>query len=426
MSDDRRPTEGADDDPQPAERTAPATGVVEPASGSVDKPPLDAPEPERTEPAGAAWLPDVVTTLLAIALAMVVGAVLVALSDEDAVQSLSYVFSYPADFFSFAGEAIWESYSSLVAGSVGSTGAIGTTLVRAAPLICAGLGVTLAFRAGLFNIGAQGQLVVGALTAGYVGFTWDLPPGVHLVAAILAGMLGGAIWGGIAGLLKARTGAHEVITTIMLNYLATSFLLNYLLSKDAFQRSGSDNAQSPPPADSAMYLQIGNIHLGVFVAVAAAIVVWWLIERSTFGFELRAVGANPAAARTAGMSVERVYTLAMLGAGLLAGLAATMNLLGKGDSLSSGVAGSIGFDAITVALLGRATPLGTVFAGLLFGALSVGGTAMQASAGTPKELGDVLQALIVLFVAAPALVRGIVRMRAAGGGSTVMAKGWGS
>ena len=227
-------------------------------------------------------------------------------------------------------------------------------------------------------------------------------------------------------MLKARTGAHEVITTIMLNYLATSFLLNYLLSKDAFQRAGSDNSQSPPPADSAMYPGFGNIHLGVFVAVAAAIVVWWLIERSTFGFELRAVGANPAAARTAGMSVERVYTLAMVGAGMLAGLAATMNLLGKGDSLSSGVAGSIGFDAITVALLGRASPLGTVFAGLLFGALSVGGTAMQASAGTPKELGDVLQALIVLFVAAPALVRGIFRLRAAGGGDTVMAKGWGS
>ncbi len=411
---------------RPSDGTAATSEASEPAPGSVDKPPLDAPEPERRQPPGAAWLPDVVTTLLAIVLALVVGAVLVALSDEDAVQSLSYVFSYPADFFSFAGEAIWESYSSLVTGSIGSLGAIGTTLVRAAPLICAGLGVTLAFRAGLFNIGAQGQLVVGSLTAGFVGFTWDLPPGVHLVAAILAGMIGGAIWGGIAGVLKARTGAHEVITTIMLNYLATSFLLNYLLSKDAFQRAGSDNAQSPPPADSAMYPGLGNIHLGVFVALAAAIVVWWLIERSTFGFELRAVGANPTAARTAGMSVERVYTLAMVGAGMLAGLAATMNLLGKGDSLSFGVAGSIGFDAITVALLGRASPLGTVFAGLLFGALSVGGTAMQASAGTPKELGDVLQALIVLFVAAPALVRGIFRMRTAGGGDTVMAKGWGS
>ena len=299
----KRPDDG--DDRTRSERSTATAEAVEPAPGSGDKPPLESPEPERTQPPGAAWLPDVITTLLAIALALVVGAVLIALSDEEAVQSLSYVFSYPADFFSYAGEAIWESYSSLVAGSVGSLGAIGTTLVRAAPLICAGLGVTLAFRAGLFNIGAQGQLVVGSLTAGYVGFTWDLPPGIHLLAAILAGMIGGALWGGIAGLLKARTGAHEVITTIMLNYLATSFLLNYLLSKDAFQRAGSDNAQSPPVSGSARYLELGNIHLGVFVAVAAAIVVWWLIERSTFGFELRAVGANPDASRTAGMSVER-------------------------------------------------------------------------------------------------------------------------
>ena len=420
----------SDEPSQPErERSAAATSAVaEPAPGSVDKVPVTSHEPDQQPgpPPGATWLPDVVTTLVAILLALLVGAVLVALSDQEAVESLGYVFTYPADFFSYAGEAVWESYSSLVTGSVGSIDAIGVTLVRAAPLICAGLGVTLAFRAGLFNIGAQGQLVVGALVAGYVGFTWDLPPGLHLVVAILAGMLGGAIWGATAGLLKARTGAHEVITTIMLNYLATSFLLNYLLSQEAFQRPGSDNAQSPRPADSAMFPQLGNIHLGVFVALAAAILVWWLIERSTFGFELRAVGASPDAARTAGMSVERVYTMAMLLAGLLAGLAATMNLLGKGDSLSSGVAGTIGFDAITVALLGRATPLGTVLAGLLFGALSVGGTAMQASAGTPKELGDVLQALIVLFVAAPALVRGIVRMRAAGGGSTVMAKGWGS
>jgi len=423
MSTEQPPSTGE----QGAGASAAQATQATPAAGTPGQGPASArPADEKAAPPGAAWLPDVVTTLLAIGLALVVGAVLVALSDEDAVEALGYVFSYPADFFSFAGEAIWESYSSLVSGSVGSLGAIGTTLVRAAPLICAGLGVTLAFRAGLFNIGAQGQLVVGALMAGYVGFTWDLPPGVHLLAAILAGMIGGALWGAIAGLLKARTGAHEVITTIMLNYLATSFLLNYLLSKEAFQRPGSDNAQSPRPADSAMFPQFGNIHLGVFVAVAAAIVVWWLIERSTFGFELRAVGANPQAARTAGMSVERVYTMAMLLAGLLAGLAATMNLLGKGDSLSSGVAGTIGFDAITVALLGRATPLGTVLAGLLFGALSVGGTAMQASAGTPKELGDVLQALIVLFVAAPALVRGIVRMRAAGSGNTVMAKGWGS
>ncbi len=390
------------------------------------EPAAPAPEPKSPDqPPGAAWLPEVITTLVAILLAMLVGAILIAVSDEESVSSLSYIFSYPQDFFSSAGSAIWDSYSALISGSVGSPHAIGITLVRAAPLICAGLGVTLAFRAGMFNIGAQGQLVVGSLMASYVGFTWDLPPGIHLVAALLAGLIGGAIWGAIAGFLKARTGAHEVITTIMLNYLATRFVLDYLLSQEAFQRPGSDNQQTPVVDSNAMYPHVGNVHLGVLVAFAAAIVVWWLIERSTFGFELRAVGANPAAARTAGMDVERTYTYARLGAGLLAGLAATMNLLGKGDPVSMGSAGSIGFDAITVALLGRATPLGTVLAGLLFGALTVGGQAMQASAGTPKELGDVIQALIVLFVAAPAFVRGLIRMRSQGSESGMLAKGWG-
>jgi ABC-type uncharacterized transport system permease subunit len=384
------------------------------------------PPPEEIErPARYEWLPTVKVTIAAVVLALIVGAFLIAFSDDDAIESLKWFFSAPQDFFSRAGSAIGESYWALLKGSLGSWHAISTTLVRSAPLICAGLGVTLAFRAGLFNIGAQGQLIIGALGAGYVGFSWDLPPGVHLIAALVAGLLLGGLWGALAGFLKARTGAHEVITTIMLNYLATSVLL-YALSKDAFQRPGSDNPQSPTAADSARFPSVADTHLGVILAFVAAALVWWILERSTIGFEMRAVGANDSAARTAGMSVPKVYTVAMLLAGALAGLAATMNVLGHHDSLSPSMAGSIGFDAITVALLGRATPLGTVFAGLLFGALSVGGVAMQASAGTPKELTQVLQALIVLFVAAPALVRALLRIKAAGGGSTVMAKGWGS
>jgi simple sugar transport system permease protein len=172
---------------------------------------------------------------------------------------------------------------------------------------------------------------------------------------------------------------------------------------------------------------VAGIHVGVLLAVVAAVGVWWLLERSTLGFEMRAVGANADAARTAGMSVQKVYTLAMLVAGALAGLAAVQQILGHHDSLTTNVAGAIGFDAITVALLGRATPLGTVLAGLLFGALSAGGVQMQASeAATPLELTQVLQALIVLFVAAPALVRVILGIKDTGGAATVMAKGWGS
>jgi simple sugar transport system permease protein len=377
----------------------------------------------------ATWLPTVKVTAGAFLIALVIGAFVIAFSDEQAVESLKYFFSYPWDFFSYAWDAIWSSYSALVKGSVGSANAISSTLQRSAPLICAGLGVTLAFRAGLFNIGAQGQLIIGAICAGYVGFTWDLPPGLHVLVALAAGLLGGAVWGGIVGILKARTGAHEVITTIMFNYLAASVLL-YALSHEAFQRPGSDNNLSPPVDDSATFprFQIGgfDMHLGVILAVLAAVGVWWLLDRSTWGFELRAVGANAQASRTAGMSVPKVYTLAMILAGLLAGLAATMQVLGNHNSLSVTLPGSIGFDAITVALLGRATPLGTVLAGLLFGAMSVGGVAMQASAGTPKELTDVIQALIVLFVAAPAAVKGLLRIKEAGGGATVMAKGWGS
>lgn len=393
-------------------------------------------KPEPTPPEGSGsrrrlfpdpteLLPTIRVTAGAFVVALAVGAVLIALSEDEVVSSLSYFFSYPWDFFTRSADAIWSSYSALVSGSVGSGGAIITTLERAAPLTCAGLGVTLAFRAGLFNIGAQGQLLVGALVAGYVGFTWNLPSGIHLLAALVAGLLGGAVWGGAIGVLKARTGAHEVITTIMFNYLAVSLLL-YALSKDAFQRPGSDNPLSPKVDDTATFPSIFGLHLGVFLALAAGVAVWWLLERSTLGFELRAVGSNADASRTAGMSVGKVYTLAMVFAGMLAGLAAVMSVLGDQNSVSTTMAGNIGFDAITVALLGRATPLGTVLAGLLFGAMSVGGVAMQASAGTPKELTEVLQALIVLFVAAPALVKAMLRFKDDGGGSTVMAKGWGS
>ncbi len=387
--------------------------------------PVEKAAPARRPFAADDWIPTIKTTIAAIVLALLIGAVLIAFSSQAVIETLPYFFSYPWDFFSEAGHAIGESYWALLTGSVGSASALGTTLVRAAPLICAGLGVTLAFRAGLFNIGAQGQLILGALAAGYVGFTWDLPPGLHLLAALVAGLVGGAVWGGIAGVLKARTGAHEVITTIMMNYLAAALLI-YCLGKDAFQRPGSDNTQSPPVSDSATFPTIGNLHLGVIAALLAAVLVWWILNRSTLGFELRAVGANPDASRTAGMNVPAVYTTAMIIAGALAGLAATMGILGHHDSLSPTMAGSIGFDAITVALLGRATPLGTVLAGLLFGALSVGGVAMQASAAaTPKELTQILQALIVLFVAAPALVQGIMRMKATDENKTVMAKGWG-
>jgi general nucleoside transport system permease protein len=384
-----------------------------------------APQPKRSPGASRweAWLPTVKDTLGAIVLALLVGALLIIFSTPRVIESLSYFFSYPWDFFRYAAIAVWDGYSALLDGSLGSPGAIVRTLERAAPLICAGLGVSLAFRAGMFNIGAQGQMLVGGVLAGYIGFHFDLPVGLHLLLALLGALVGGAVWGGIAGFLKAQTGAHEVITTIMLNYVGR-FLLLYFLAKESFQRPGEENLLSPPVSDSASFPSILGLHTGFFIALLAALLIWWLLERSTWGFEIRAVGANPDAARTAGMSVSRVYITAMTVAGMLAGLAVAMQLLGRQDPLGDQIAGTIGFDAITVALLGRATPLGTVLAGLLFGALSSGGLAMQAAAGVPPEMSQVLQALIVLFVAAPALVRGVFRMRDTGQASTVMAKGW--
>ncbi|HET6625592.1 MAG TPA: ABC transporter permease [Nocardioidaceae bacterium] len=401
-------------------------GQADPEADAATKAQVEAAAHAADLRSPATWLPTAKVTVAAIALALLVGALLIVVSDQRVIESASYFFSYPWDFFRFSGEAIGQSYWALLTGAVGSGAAISQTLERAAPLICAGLGVSLAFRAGMFNIGAQGQLIIGAVCAGYVGFTFDLPPGLHLVLALLAGVAGGGLWGAIAGLLKAQAGAHEVITTIMLNYVAGSTLL-FLLTKDAFQREGSNNPRSEPVDSSAVFPDILGFHSGVIVAIAVAFLIWWLLERSTLGFEMRAVGANADAARTAGMSVPKVYTMTMLIAGALAGLAAVQQILGHHDSLTANVAGSIGFDAITVALLGRATPLGTVLAGLLFGALASGGVQMQASAAaTPLELTQVLQALIVLFVAAPALIRGVLRMRDTGGGATVMAKGWGS
>lgn len=393
-------------------------------------------EPSKTPPPGrkgerrpegnrwAAYLPTVKTTLAAIVLALIVGAVLIIFSTPRVIESLQYFFSYPWDFFRFAGVAVWDGYTALFRGSLGSWNSLERTLERAAPLICAGLGVSLAFRSGLFNIGAQGQMLLGAVVAGYIAFSWDLPPGIHLLVAAVGAVLAGAFWGAIAGWLKAVTGAHEVISTIMLNYVAR-FLMIYLLGKELFQRPDSNDRLSPPPADSATFPQVFGVHTGVLLAFLAALGVWWLLERSTTGFEMRAVGANPTAAATAGMSVPRTYFLAMSLAGALAGLAAVMQILGQQDSLTENVAGTVGFDAITVALLGRATPLGTVLAGLLFGALSSGGLTMQAAAGVPPELAQVLQALIVLFVAAPALVRGVFRVKTTDDGGTVLAKGWG-
>ncbi|MGB8020408.1 MAG: ABC transporter permease [Candidatus Nanopelagicales bacterium] len=379
-------------------------------------------EPRRRR----AWVDQVVLYLLSFLLALVISGVLIAFANPEVRDAAKYFFSQPMDTISAAWDAVWDAYRALFSGAIinfrtdtfaQAIRPFTESLYNATPLILAGLAVALAFRAGLFNIGAQGQLIIGALLSAYVGFKWVLPPGIHIVLAIVVGIIGGAIWGGIAGLLKAGTGAHEVIATIMLNWIAI-YLLQFALTQDAFQRTGRDDPISPAVKLAARLPRIlgqdYRINLGFLLALGAAFLVWWLLERSTIGFEFRAVGANPNAARTAGINVRRSLTLVMVFAGGLAGLAGVTQVLGGATeyALGNGIAGDVGFDAITVALLGKSRPGGVVAAGILMGALRAGGSAMQAATSTPIDIVLVVQSLIVLFLAAPPLVRSIFRLRA--------------
>lgn len=360
-----------------------------------------------------------IVTILAVVLALILGGLLIAMTDKVVGTTAGYLFARPSDFLTAVWSAATSSYVALFQGAVfnprgagvaGQFAPLMETLTIATPLITAGLGVALAFRAGLFNIGAQGQIIMAGILASWVGFALHLPLGLHLLLVLVAGVIGGAVWGGIVGVLKARTGAHEVIVTIMFNYIALYFL-RYLLDTDLFQRPGADTPISPILDPNAVYpLLFGSqyrLHLGFLLAIAATVFVSWLLNRSTLGFEFRAVGANPKAALTAGINVSRATILVMTIAGGLAGLAGVAQVAGTEKVLTDGVAATYGFDAITVALLGRSSPWGTFAAGLLFGAFRAGAVQMQIQTGTPIDIVLVVQSLIVLFIAAPPLVRAI-------------------
>ena len=371
---------------------------------------------------------------LSFAMALFVSGLLVAFSDSKVLALKGQPIPMLIKALSTAGGAYWALFRGSIFDPQLAEGhffqgfyPFSETLVAASPLILTGLSVALAFRAGLFNIGAQGQFIAGAIGASWVGFTFDLPIVIHAVTAIAAAMLFAGLYGGFVGFLKARTGAHEVIVTIMLNYVAGYFLL-WLLSTTAFLRPGRQDPLAPEVHQNARlpHLFGPNLraNLGFIIALLAAGAIWWLLNRSTWGFRFRAVGANAAASRTAGISVARVTTSVMFIAGALAGLGGAVQILGSEPAMTAGVGGSFGFDAITVALLGRATPIGTVFAALLFGALRAGGLTMQASTETPLDLVLVIQALVVLFIAAPALIKSLFRLKHVDAGETVASKGW--
>ncbi|MFK4729918.1 ABC transporter permease [Agromyces mediolanus] len=387
--------------------------------------PAQAPEPSRWHQTfQKITTGNALISVLSVLLALVVGAIMIAFTDEDVQKAAGYFFARPGDTF----VAIWQSvsgaYSALFQGSIYNfrrdTFAAGIkplteTLTFATPLIAGGLGVGLAFRVGMFNIGGRGQMLIAASVAGWLAFGFELPWGLHMLVALVGGLLGGALWGGIAGFLKAKTGAHEVIVTIMLNFVAF-YLVSWLLrTPGLLQAPGSSNPKTPPMKDTAIFWNLKeygyNLHLGFVIVVAATVLVWWILSRSSLGFRFRAVGENPNAARVAGINVPYVYVYAMLISGALLGLAGVNQVLGTVTTgFTAGIDAGVGFDAITVALLGRSTPWGIFAAGLLFGAFKAGGYSMQAAEGVPVDIVLVVQSLIVLFIAAPPLVRTIFRL----------------
>lgn len=325
------------------------------------------------------------------------------------------------------------AYVGLWEGAFGSAKALSETVVWTTPYIFAGLAVALAFKGGLFNIGAEGQLAAGAVTAAWIGYALpdllrtSIPAIVHIPLAILGGGLAGAIWGGIPGWLKARTGAHEVINTIMMNYIVL-LMAGYLLNgpmKDPDPLNVI--ARTPDIALSARIPRIFpdlRVHWGFVIALMAAVSVWWILYKTAIGFEIRTVGANPDAAKYAGISVARTIVLTMGLSGFLAGLAGTIEVVALNYRHELSFSLGYGFDAITVALLGKTHPFGVVLAAILMGAMRNGATRMQFLTQVPVDIVSVIQALILMFVAADAIVRFIYRLRAPKE-RMVLTRGWG-
>ncbi|MFM5967547.1 MAG: ABC transporter permease, partial [Micrococcales bacterium] len=308
----------------------------------------------------APWL----LTVLAVVASFIFGGILIAASNANVQASAGYFFARPGDLLAAIWNAVSGGYEAMFRGAIWNYRAdnllaqikpITETLAFATPITLAGLGLAVAFRSGLFNIGAKGQIIFGAMLAGWVGINVDLPFWIHFPVAVLAGVAGGALFGALVGFLKATTGANEVILTIMFNYVA-ELTLTYVLKTPILQAPGAVNPVSAAVRDSAKFPAFSDqirVHTGFLLMLGCVVFVWWLLNRSTLGFQFRALGHNPSAAKTAGINIGLTYVLVMAVSGALAGLAGTSQILGTEGSLTTGVAASFGFDAITVALLGR-------------------------------------------------------------------------
>lgn len=387
---------------------------------------------------------------LAVLTGFIIGAIVIALSNDAVIAAYQNFFHAPLAAVSATWKAVVIAYGALFYGSFGSLPEImrgiqnyhatGDTkalllsiypftesLATVTPYILAGLAVAVGFKCGLFNIGAEGQFGIGALCSAFVGYSIKgMPWYFHLPLALLAGAAGGALWGFIPGLLKGLTGAHEVVTTIMMNYISyrlSDWLLNGPMKAPGYR------PLTPVIENSAMLPRFFpdplRFNWGFFLAILMAFLVYWLLFKTTLGFEIRGVGANPDGARYAGMNIVKNFAIAMTISGGLAGLAGATQVLGIDHWVGQGFSAGYGFDSIAIALLGQSHPLGVVLAAFLWGTLRSGATSMQSLAGVPTEIISIIQGLVIVFVAAPAVIRWIYRIRAIRTETTVLTRGWG-
>jgi ABC-type uncharacterized transport system permease subunit len=378
----------------------------------------------------------IILPILAVFTALVIGGLIIAFTDLNTLAAWGNFFHDPLGALSATWATIRDSYSAMFIGAFGDPAEIikqlgvwlktgenkalldairpfSDSLVVSVPYILAGLGVAIGFQCNLFNIGAEGQLYIGGLATAYIGYAvHGLPWYIHAPLAIAAGALAAGIWGFIPGILKARFGAHEVINTIMMNYIAFR-LTDYLLAGPMKAQGGIP--ATPEVQSSAILATIFpspvRLHWGFFIALGLAVVVYWLLYKTTFGMELRMVGANPKAAKYAGISVSKTMALTMAISASLCGLAGSIHLLGVDHRMVRAFSPGYGFDAIALALLGNSHPFGVVVASLLFGFLRGGAARMQSVAGTPVEIIRIIQGLVIVFIAAPEIIRGLYHLR---------------
>ncbi|MCK6582468.1 MAG: ABC transporter permease [Anaerolineales bacterium] len=384
---------------------------------------------EEKEKRGSSLRQELLVPALAVLTGLIFGAIVILASGENPIRAYGALFT-----------GSFGSPARLIEGlqvyfSTGETRLLlravypfTESLVTATPYIFAGLSVALGFRCGLFNIGAEGQFFIGALCSAFVGYSIkDMPMAIHLPLAILGGALGGALWGMVPGYLKARFGAHEVVNTIMMNWIAfrlSDWLLNGPMKASGF-RPVTPNVMASAELPR-FFPDPLRFNFGFVLALVAAYLVYWFLFKTTLGFEIRSVGANPDAAKYAGMNIVRNFVLVMVLSGGLAGLAGTAQVLGVDHWVGQGFSAGYGFDAIALALLGRSHPAGVVMAALLFGFLRSGATNMQSIARIPIDIISIIQGMVIIFIAAPAIIRWFYRIRAAKKDETVLTRGWGS